>query len=337
MPPYKRVGLGSSSRVGAFDFGNLSPKSSRRKKDLQRAMEDLGGGADGVGGFGEFKEGAGHGRGGGRRQNSAEDAIQSRAAGRRDRDISHQSPAGGTRQQPSMLKFQQQQQTKSYKRYISDGQRLPASALSKPASYDHYQMDQVLRCLYIGNQEDAQGGAALKVLGVTHVVNATKNLPNYHSGSSSGIEYFQVPVKDSPEEPIGRYFDDAAKFINRAINRERGVCLVHCVAGCSRSAAIVIAFLMYSERLLLKDAYDYTKKRRSSTQPNSGFMYQLAEYELKLHPGSSVVSAKGCWDFYEWNVRKKEISPSQYLKPGMNSGGGGASERGRKEPCCVVS
>ena len=270
--------------------------------------------------------------GGGKRGrgNVADDAVQSRSAARRDRD---NNQAGPTRQQPSMESFQASN-TKSYRRHISDAQKLPASVLRKAPTHNHYKLDQILRCLYMGNKEDAMGYSALKERGVTHVVNATDSLPNYHG---SKLEYHQVPVKDAPDEAIGRHFDAAVRFIDRAINDSGGICLVHCVAGCSRSAAIVIAFLMYSEKLLLKDAFDYAKKRRSSVQPNNGFMFQLAEYELQLHQGSSVCSAPA-WNFYEWNERKKAIPPSQRLKPGLSSHrSSSASEDGAGGICCVIS
>ena len=56
-----------------------------------------------------------------------------------------------------------------------------------------------------------------------------------------------------------------------AAARERGgAVLVHCYAGQSRSAALVIAHLMSSPRLSLMDAWAATRAARPCIQPNPG-------------------------------------------------------------------
>jgi hypothetical protein len=89
--------------------------------------------------------------------------------------------------------------------------------------------------------------------------------------------------------------------------------LVHCTAGVSRSATIVMAYLMHAHRLTLKQAFVHVKLRRTAVRsghpsaatalhsclsliprhslvrrPNGGFMEQLWKYERDLHGSSSV-------------------------------------------------
>ena len=47
--------------------------------------------------------------------------------------------------------------------------------------------------------------------------------------------------------------------------------LVHCQQGVSRSASIVIAFLIKKFKVCYKDALDFVKKKRSIVNPNEGF------------------------------------------------------------------
>lgn len=58
-----------------------------------------------------------------------------------------------------------------------------------------------------------------------------------------------------------------------------GVVLVHCNAGVSRAAAIVIGFLMNSEEIPFISAFSLVKNARPSICPNSGFMEQLRTYQ----------------------------------------------------------
>lgn len=64
----------------------------------------------------------------------------------------------------------------------------------------------------------------------------------------------------------------------------RGV-LVHCQAGVSRSATIVIAYLMKHTLMTMTDAYKYVRGRRPVVSPNLNFMGQLLEFERDLNSG----------------------------------------------------
>lgn len=57
-----------------------------------------------------------------------------------------------------------------------------------------------------------------------------------------------------------------------------GRVLVHCVAGVSRSATMVVGYLMHSTGASLNEAMRFVRKRRF-IEPNEGFMMQLAELE----------------------------------------------------------
>ena len=67
-----------------------------------------------------------------------------------------------------------------------------------------------------------------------------------------------------------------------------GKALVHCVAGVSRSAAIVIAYLMKHKRLPLREAFTLVRARRPFIRPNVGFWRQLIDYEQRLFGSTSV-------------------------------------------------
>ena len=57
------------------------------------------------------------------------------------------------------------------------------------------------------------------------------------------------------------------------------------LAGISRSASVVIAYLMTSSIVEMKEfqlVWDFVKERRRIVHPNQGFQTQLKEYEAAL-------------------------------------------------------
>jgi len=78
-----------------------------------------------------------------------------------------------------------------------------------------------------------------------------------------------------------QHFDEAITFIEEQLNAGRNV-LVHCHAGVSRSATIMIAYLMTKNQWGYKEALAYLRTKRKWVRPNPGFEKQLIGYEQKL-------------------------------------------------------
>lgn len=64
---------------------------------------------------------------------------------------------------------------------------------------------------------------------------------------------------------------------------------MHCYQGISRSATLVLAYLMMRENMSLEDAIVLVRKRRE-VFPNSGFLRQLIELEEQLQKERSEQS-----------------------------------------------
>lgn len=75
-------------------------------------------------------------------------------------------------------------------------------------------------------------------------------------------------------------FDEAFKFIDEG--RKSGCVLVHCNAGISRAASIIIGYLMKTEKMSFSDGFWYVKGKRPVVHPNAGFVDQLRDYEYFL-------------------------------------------------------
>lgn len=86
---------------------------------------------------------------------------------------------------------------------------------------------------------------------------------------------------DLPDTNIRYHFDSVLGFIHEAVEQGGGV-LVHCNAGVSRSATLVIAYIMKYQKLRFEHALDKVKSVRPSVKPNDGFLKQLRDYDLEL-------------------------------------------------------
>ncbi|KAL7551602.1 hypothetical protein ACHAWF_014795 [Thalassiosira exigua] len=130
--------------------------------------------------------------------------------------------------------------------------------------------------LYLGPAKSATDETAVKADGFTHILNIAKELPKQEFG---GVTVCQLACYDSPQQRLP--FSDAADFIHQCIDNKGGRCLVHCNAGQSRSASVVIYYLM-TKGHTLKHSFEYVKKRKPDIRPNYGFCSQLQAMEMTL-------------------------------------------------------
>uniref|UniRef100_A0A3B3ZHM0 Dual specificity protein phosphatase n=1 Tax=Periophthalmus magnuspinnatus TaxID=409849 RepID=A0A3B3ZHM0_9GOBI len=127
--------------------------------------------------------------------------------------------------------------------------------------------------------------ALLQDLRVSHIVNAAHGTERIDTGpgyySDAGVVYLGVAADDSKDFDISGFFSDTAEFIHSALN-QNGVVLVHCARGISRSAALVLSFLMIKRGLSLMEALQTVRKHRNIL-PNAGFLNQLRQLDTALH------------------------------------------------------
>uniref|UniRef100_A0A6B2LK81 protein-tyrosine-phosphatase n=1 Tax=Arcella intermedia TaxID=1963864 RepID=A0A6B2LK81_9EUKA len=95
--------------------------------------------------------------------------------------------------------------------------------------------------------------------------------------------YHYFPIEDNPEADIFDIIPPIHTIIDTA-NAEGKSVLIHCTAGVSRSASVVISYVMKTERMSFENALKFVKKKRLGVSPNWGFMYQLIEYENQILP-----------------------------------------------------
>lgn len=86
-----------------------------------------------------------------------------------------------------------------------------------------------------------------------------------------------LDIDDMPDYPIEKHFEEGNKIIKEQITQNKNV-LVVCTAGISRSAAIVMAYLIKEHRMPYSKAYNTVKRARVFINPNVGFERALKSY-----------------------------------------------------------
>ncbi|KAM5294843.1 serine/threonine/tyrosine-interacting-like protein 2 isoform 1-T4 [Glossophaga mutica] len=146
------------------------------------------------------------------------------------------------------------------------------------------EVDEVWPGVFIAEKSVAVNKSRLKRLGITHILNAAHGTgvytgPEFYSGLD--IQYLGLEVDDFPEVDISRHFRKATEFLDEALLTYRGKVLVSSEMGVSRSAVLVVAYLMTFHHMAVLEALLTVRKKRA-IYPNDGFLRQLRELNEKL-------------------------------------------------------
>jgi atypical dual specificity phosphatase len=169
------------------------------------------------------------------------------------------------------------------------------------------QVDEIDKFLYLTGASGVRRDH-IRQRGITCIINCTIEVPNL---SLPNVEFINVRIDDSPYALIGRFFDECADKIeqHRLVG---GNVLVHCMAGVSRSASIIIAYLVRYREMSLRDAYMLVRGKRSIIRPNVGFWKQLIEYEHHVRKEQSVKMVHSSFGMLP-DVYEEEMKPMSWM------------------------
>ena len=101
----------------------------------------------------------------------------------------------------------------------------------------------------------------LKFKKINVVINVTDEIDNFHENYFK-ITYYKFPIKDNNHDDISDILEKTFDIIDYHINKGDNV-LVHCFMGASRSASVIIFYLMKKLSINYNQAkYFVTEKRR---------------------------------------------------------------------------
>jgi predicted protein tyrosine phosphatase len=135
---------------------------------------------------------------------------------------------------------------------------------------DENLMDEILPGLFLGSQKAV--AKVNKTHQISHILSCRSHAPK---PKVPHVSWKVLEIKDKIDTPLSAYLEKSYKFLDRT----KTGALVHCRRGHSRSASIVIAYIMKKYDVPYDAAYRFVRSRRPTTRPNPGFVCQLKNYE----------------------------------------------------------
>ena len=141
-----------------------------------------------------------------------------------------------------------------------------------------YTASQITENIFISDLASSLNKEKLKENGITDILCAVLG---FEPAYPDDFNYMNIHVRDVDNEDLFYYFDECSDYINSVIEKG-GKILVHCSYGVSRSASLVIAYLIKYQKMSYEDAYKLVKEKRNIIEPNDGFKKQLQKYHIDL-------------------------------------------------------
>lgn len=137
-------------------------------------------------------------------------------------------------------------------------------------------MNQIEGRLYLGSIDAAINERLLRTNGISHVLSILDSPLELQR--FDGFTYKYLEFYDHPNANIIRFLPEALEFIKEGLSF--GKVLVHCSRGVSRSASVVILYIMIKNSLEFQQALEYVRSKRPCINPNQGFRKQMASIDV---------------------------------------------------------
>lgn len=110
------------------------------------------------------------------------------------------------------------------------------------------------------------------------IINVAKEITNHQDQLPHGKRSRYYHFTWSHTSKIIKNLPKLTELIHCAYKKGEKV-LIHCQCGVSRSASLIVAYIMRYDRLSLNDAYNKLKSTAKDISPNMSLLFQLMEWE----------------------------------------------------------
>ena len=152
--------------------------------------------------------------------------------------------------------------------------------------YSKHLSEVIPNFLYISSYNATKNKSLLEKNKITHIINCAADFCENVFESENKYTYLSFYLKDHVSENIECIFYECIKFIEN-VKEKGGRVLVHCIQGISRSVTLVMAYLIYKNKLTYDKAFNIVQSKREISSPNFGFSIQLQNFYLRLNEPAS--------------------------------------------------
>lgn len=177
-------------------------------------------------------------------------------------------------------------------------------SIETACSDQHQPLSFIDNFIAVGSVALVSDVAELKRLGVTHIMTLTEDpLPLTIRDQFNTLH---IPMLDGLSQELISKIEAAILFIESARLFPGGKIVVHCHAGISRSASIVIAYLMWILKCNVEEAARILSKHRTCISPNLNFVGQLYMFRrgIERHPQNLELAIRFAAAEFETAKRK---------------------------------
>lgn len=128
--------------------------------------------------------------------------------------------------------------------------------------------------IYLGNAYNAADYYYLKNFGITGIVNACNEISNYFEDD---FEYFKIDILDINNSSIYKFFDPFITFVENILEND-GKIMIHCYMGSSRSAILVVLYLIKYKSYTMDDSIHFITDKRNRVNINVTYIEELKKY-----------------------------------------------------------
>jgi protein-tyrosine phosphatase len=152
--------------------------------------------------------------------------------------------------------------------------------------YSKHLSEVIPNFLYLSSYNATKNKSLLEKNKITHIINCAADFCENFFESENKYTYLSFYLKDHVLENIECIFYECIKFIDN-VKEKGGRVLVHCIQGISRSVTLVMAYLIYKNKLTYDKAFNIVQSKREISSPNFGFSIQLQNFYLRLYEPAS--------------------------------------------------
>lgn len=129
--------------------------------------------------------------------------------------------------------------------------------------------------IYLGNAVNAASYYKLKELNIGMILNVTDEISNYYPND---FIYLNYKLSDNGKDKISGYLTDSYQtMIDYMENNPDKKILVHCYMGASRSASIIIHYIMAKHSKTFDEAIQIVKEKKAIVNISKRFKEDIIE------------------------------------------------------------